>query len=247
MIMLSQVYIKSYCNNHILCVLNAIANNKKGVVVLVPGFSQSKSDMDYFMTRLANKLVDMGYDTVQVDLFAHGDSYGVLEKFTWEIFVQNLIDIYRYIDRNYKIRHKYLVTRGVFGNISMNTKLKELYDIICVNPIINIEKCIGMLNVKNGEFAVNKLLSEDAKYEYLFNIMGSEITNVKGQSINYQLITSLLQYNEILLDNIILTYDSSLDTTLKEQAETCFVREFFWQESLIEKIIEKMEEMHKLI
>lgn len=243
--MLSQLYIKSYNDNNILCVLNNRNGVKaEGVVVLIPGFAQSKSDIDNFMTRLSNKIVGMYFDTVQVDLFAHGDSYGSLEEFSWNVFQKNIEDICICLDKRYQNVKKYLVIRGIYGNIVMNTKIQSMFSVICINPVLNIDDNMDMFDMRTGEFEVNKMLLENKEYEYLFCAMGCELTNIKGQSINYEILKELSLYRDILWSNTITTYDNLEVLTFREQAECGFVREFSWQEDVMKKTIKKLEEIH---
>ena len=242
--MLSQMYLESSKKKNILYVINSMNEKQaKGIVLLIPGFSQSKSDVDYFMTKLANRLFLNGYITVQVDLYAHGDSYGSLEEFTWNDFVKNAEDINRYLTKKYKNLYQYMVTRGVYGNIAMNTELKNMFGLICLNPVNDVKQIKNIFAIEDGEVEINKLLAEKEEYSQLFEVMGSEITNLRGQAISWSLLSTLSDYSMISLEDTVWSYDSAL-TSLKEQAKCNFIRDPVWQESLIDKLVERLEEMH---
>lgn len=244
--MLCQMYLESSKRSNILYVINSMDERlSKGVVVLVPGFSQSKSDVDYFMSKLANRLFANGYITVQVDLYAHGDSYGSLEDFIWEDFIKNIEDIQQLLKLKYKNIHQYMVTRGIYGNIAMSTEIREIYDLVCLNPVNELSQLSHIFNMEAGVVELNTLLAEQEEYTYLFETMGSEISNLRGQMFNKSLIASLAQYQEISLNNTVWSYDSKI-SSLKEQARFAFVRDPEWQELMIDELFERLEEIHSL-
>src|SRR5690554_7464647 len=116
--MINQVFLKSY-NSHIMCILKSkySISEVKGVAVLLPGFSQNASDIDYFLTNLSNELNSQGYATIQVDLYGHGDSYGHLSDLDVQIVEYNILSVYEYAKKLYNDKPIIGISRGIYGNM----------------------------------------------------------------------------------------------------------------------------------
>lgn len=65
-------------------------------VVLIPGFSQSMCDTDYFMARLARRLAGEGIYVLQADPRGHGDSPGCLEEVTLSMLRADIQSVVNY-------------------------------------------------------------------------------------------------------------------------------------------------------
>lgn len=241
--MLFQKYLESSKNEKILLVINGIPiEQAKGVAVLFPGFSQSKSDLDYFMTKLSKQLNFAGYIAALVDVYGHGDSYGDLENFEWNDFVRNAEDIHSFLSTEYSNLPKIMITRGIFGNIAMNKGLGDKYFLLCINPVANLEDTKGRFDHLSGKADFNELLKENEEWSFLFEAMGCEVSNICAQKIDANALKSLADYSKIAQEDTFWSDGIVLDN-FEKQAKSCFAREPLWQDDLIEQITAKVEKM----
>lgn len=235
--MLTQIYFNSV-NSYILGVLN-MKNGKmcKGIAILISGFAQSKSDIDYFMTRLSARLVEANYGTLQIDLYGHGDSWGEFEEVTGERIIYNVSDAIKYIEKMFGEIPKFVIARGVYGNIIANSSLSSLYEVVCINPTFNLNKFEREKYDK--EIILFNELFEHKKYEDLIVAMGGEIPNTRALKISKIFVDDIFKSSiNRCTDNVIVTFDEN--ASIEEQAVCGFIRESEWQNNLIDKVVDKV-------
>ena len=252
--MISQIYIKSV-GTYILCMERVGCKMKEpeGVVVLLPGFSQSCCDIDYFMTNLANELIQMDYVTIQVDLCGHGDSYGELSELSINVIEENIICVYEYVKRTWMNKPIFAVARGFYGNLLYTKSLSEKFEkIICINPVkckLNLTEYIKYK--QNEVLEISEMLLENSLVESFFISSGADITNVRGQKIAgcflmdiVNTINSLKQpqnaviissYNDQNKINLILHSEDKI-FPVEYIAEHSFIRDPEWQSELINMV-----------
>lgn len=248
--MLNQIYLNSG-DTYIMCFVKQKSSIEvsKGCVVLLPGFGESANDVDYFMTRLSNKLSQENYITIQVDLYGHGDSYGDVSDLNLDIIEGNIKSVYDYARNICENKDVICIARGLYGNILNQKKFSNLFSrIICINPIIT--------NTTFKEIMSNDLLEisdliKDNNIKDLFLALGSELTNLKGQKISSKFLCEIFtlvrffdydgktiilsSYNQNCLINNVKNYrDICLE--IKSISEYCFVRDVNWQAKLINEI-----------
>lgn len=235
---LNQFYIKSD-GNHILCIskLDDMILEKKGVIVLVPGFSQSKSDIDYFMSRLGNNLVRMGYIVVQIDLYGHGDSYGDLSTISWNKIICNLKDIYFYLQEHFNRLPIKLCTRSIYGNVVLTSDLRDLYErVICLNPVLGLSEiqCFDNLPEKATDLT---WLTDDIEIAHILETMGCELSNIRAQLVNTDFLDGLKNLEVDFAINegkYVFTYEiNNGKVSFEEQSRLNFIRDVVWQEDVI--------------
>ena len=251
--MVNQCYIKSG-SSYIFAVTNKESNEINGAVLLLPGFSQSKSDIDYFMSHLSDKLVKSNYLTMQLDFYGHGDSYGKLEDLSWNIIIKNIESAVNNL-RDRMEGPIYIVCRGIYCNALFHTKiLNQCRMAVCVNPLKLIQSNLNFAHSWNGEIFEIVDLIQDEFVSDLFIAMGGELNNLMGQktnkgfimdslrnsfamqqfaSKNITFINSLDNINDFLVAD---KYENVLADTMKGHAKKSFFRLPEWQYKLIDII-----------
>ena len=258
--MRNQLYIKS-AGTHIMCVMKSMCCLKdiKGAVILVPGFSQSSCDVDYFMTNLSNALNEKRYLTLQVDLYGHGDSYGDLSSINLQILRDNILSVIKYINNSRANMPIWGITRGIYGNLFCEDIIAyKLSGVICVNPVRINEKLQSYISHANGNIVeIRDFILENTFFEHLFMLMGAELTNIRGQKININFLDEIANKIEKLHHpkNVILlssynenkkisemNYSDIKDKKIDYLSERCFLRDPEWQLELINKIVKVVRE-----
>ena len=257
--MINQIYVNS-TDSYIICTIRASfhISEIKGAVLLIPGFSQSMCDIDYFMTKLANMLNDQGYATMQIDICGHGDSYGDLAVLNCETVKKNIASAYEYLKEWCNRKPIIGVARGLYANILCVNNLSSMFNyIIGINPVI-AKLCIDDSKCKKNKICnFSDLIANDEMYDYLFTLLGAEKTNIIGQRINTSFIYEALYYiNNALFPNnavILSSYNDdmqmekltspNLKQNVKYMSERCFVRDHEWQENLANIIVNSIKEM----
>lgn len=258
--MYNQIYIKS-ADTYIMCIVKVKCPVKeiRGAAILVPGFSESACDIDYFMTRLSNELNEQNYLTVQVDLFGHGDSYGDLSNLSIEIIRDNILSVYEYIIHSWKLLTVWGIARGFYGNIFCEKSFTTRFSgIICINPLkVNDNVSIGLKYRKNGVVEIRDIIYDNIVFQYLFVLMGAELTNVNGQKISVQFLDEIVHKIRELYDseNVIflssynadkeickVSYCDIEENRIEYLSERCFLRDPEWQMKLIDKLIDVIKE-----
>lgn len=259
--MISQLYLKSGYT-HIMCILRSIyeMHLTKGVVILIPGFSQSSSDIDYFMTNLSNVLNRQGYVTVQVDIYGHGDSYGDLSELTVRIMQDNVISVYEYVKSVFNDKPIYAISRGFYGNLLCDENLSIGFSkMICINPVIAKLDIKDYIKCKKDELIeISERISLNSSLENLFAALGAENTNLRGQCIKGSLlweIADIINYKWGQPANVIIlsSYNDQnrinramncgeTELTVDYISNHCFVRDADWQFELINFAVAIIEE-----
>ena len=109
--------------------------NVQNAVLLIPGFGESKCDLDYFLNNLANFFVENYFVTMQLDLFAHGDSYGSFEDLNSGIIIKNIISAIKHLKKTSNLKI-YVVCRGFYTELlSEKSILDDIYGLVGINPI----------------------------------------------------------------------------------------------------------------
>lgn len=172
----------------------------KEIAVLIAGFGHPACDKDYFMSNLAQDLVDCGVLAIQLDLCGHGDSDGELVHLSDdEIFqdIQLLIDL---IKEDYFLMQKpiTIISRGVMGIClsKMMTKLSVTRCLAIAPPLFTEELCNFIINsfqlmkcASYNEYlcAENGLSEQETKN--LFELLGAHHSNLRGQLIPFSFLS----------------------------------------------------------
>lgn len=256
--MINQFFLAS-AGSHILCTVKSACHidEVKGFVLLLPGFSQSSSDIDYFLTNLSNELNLLEYGTVQIDLFGHGDSYGKLPKLNLKIIEDNILSVYSYISEELCINKPIIgVARGIYANILSNERISNKFDkTICINPVVVHLGSLDLDCWKNElEIEISNIINTDKSLKDLFVLMGAELTNLSGQKISSIFLDEILEYikNQHFIANnsVVITSYNDTDKLYKVDqikdinkhydieylSAHCFIRDPEWQITLIDVI-----------
>lgn len=240
----------------------------ENAVLLIPGFGESKCDLDYFFDNLANFFVENNFVTMQLDLFAHGDSYGNFEELTSEIIIKNIMVAIKHLKRNSNFKI-YVVCRGFYIELlSERNILNEISGLVAVNP--------AKLNVGELERVENAISSNESVIEFAdFNnyeiiskiliMLGAEPDNLFAQKINTNFLKDIVErlkkkrWNEISYENVVWltsninTLDVNVDhqyteinyKTLDYYEGYAFPRDIFWQHKFMLNILSNIIRMSK--
>ncbi len=182
-------------------------------VILIPGFSHSSCDIDYFMSKLARTLSGKGLYVMQIDPRGHGDSIGDLKDFSLDTYRDDIRVVLEHIKKNCK--QVFCVSRGLGATI-FSEFVEEVYidAIVGINPYCieryKIEELFKNIEYDFYEIAflctknLNKNLQDvDLKKHNLFGLLGADMSNLYGQQISGQFIQQLIEYNSIeILQNV---------------------------------------------
>ena len=266
--MISQSFIQCE-NSSIFCVVkfpeNKITDN---AVLLIPGFGESKCDLDYFLNNLANFFVENNFITMQLDLFAHGDSYGSFEELSSEIIIKNIISAIKYLKKisNIKI---YVVCRGFYieflceesilneisGLIGINPAKLRTEELNCIENVISLNKPV----IEFGDFESQAIISK------ILIMLGAEPDNLFAQKISNIFLNDIIErlkkqrWNDISYDKAIwLTsnidnFDVNVEhkytevkyKTLDYYEGYAFPRDICWQHKFMLNILSNTIRMSK--
>lgn len=199
---MSQIWIKSKERW-----LSAISNGKGGrkdtCVLAFSGFSQAKCDSYYFMTYLLKMLASNNYYGVSVDLTGHGDSYGDIKDVNILVMEQDIIETINFMRAN-SINNVYAVGRGLSGNIIAKLVHNNVLDAgIAINPVLLCKEYVNLMNNGNYEIedtsdfyvCTSRLLHT---YKSLFKLLGTESSNIEGETLSRKLFLDLFSNDEII-------------------------------------------------
>ena len=231
----------------------------KAGVIIVPGFSQPKCDVDYIMSRLARRFEENGIFVLQMDPRGHGDSPDNLEDVTINTIREDIKYGIWYLknslNKNVPI---YGVSRGLNAAIlAENHQLNGVAAIspYCLNPK-NIETIWG--NIDEKVIEISDVISKNTvMIKAFFDSTGSRETNYLGQKISVELLNELKEYSSI--ENLCywnnkglwLFYDENSDKEIKRYifkdkdlyidldiyADKSLPRKALWQHNAIESIV----------
>lgn len=170
------------------------------VTILMPGFSQSVSDRNYFYNELSDELLKNGSATVLFEPFGHGDSFGELFELELDTVKNNIISILEYIKKNFHNKRICFICRGVYSNLFFIEELKnDVKLIIGINPVyMSKDEASLLLNNYNNYIDVNSCVKNDNSLLNLLIKMGAEKNNICGQIVKKQLLYDLLVLPEII-------------------------------------------------
>lgn len=242
--------------------------NVQNAVLLIPGFGESKCDLDYFLNNLANFFVENYFVTMQLDLFAHGDSNGSFEELNCEIIIKNIMSAIKYLKKNSDLKI-YVVCRGFYTELlSEKSILDDIYGLVGINPIkLNTDELARIEDVLSskehiieiGDFENQQTISK------ILVMLGAEPDNLFAQKININFLNDIIErlkkkkWNEISYNNAVwLT--SNLDTqdvnieykyseiqykTLDFYEGYAFPRDICWQHKFTLNILSNIIRMSK--
>jgi hypothetical protein len=220
--------------------------------VLLPGFSQNMSDLDYFMSRLAKKLVALNHFVLNIDLPGHGNSDLGSEELTWSILTDGLISALNYAQNEVE-DSVILITRGLFNVLCYESEIPKY-----AHKMLTINHC----HIKNLSYEILKNLSERkediveivdyTKKDVIWNLfvetLGGELTNMNGQrysigflkeiankmSVNFHRNNPKIRNAFYWNDKFLIQSPEQLSCMLAhEYAENSFIRNAYWQDELI--------------
>jgi esterase/lipase len=231
----------------------------KAGVVTVPGFSQPKCDVDYFMSRIARRLVDEELFVLQLDPRGHGDSPGNLEDVTLDSLRADIKSGIEFIRNNVSEEIDiYGISRGL--NATLLTEEMGLKGIAGVSPYC-LEKTIieGIWgSFEKGVYEISEIAStNEREIKAFFDSVGARETNVYGQKISTTILKQLMIYdagrtlNKYGNNGFWLFYNEEEDDNMKRwmpHSNTCYFkleqyannplpRVAIWQHNAIEHIV----------
>ncbi|MDD2413266.1 MAG: hypothetical protein PHR79_10190 [Bacteroidales bacterium] len=266
--MVSQNFIQSE-NSSIFSVIKypekQIAEN---AVLLIPGFGESKCDLDYFLSNLANFFIENNFATMQLDLFAHGDSYGSFEDLNSGIIIKNIISAIKHLKKTSNLKI-YVVCRGFYTELLTEKNiLDEIHGLVGISPI--------KLNVDELERIENALLSKERIIEFcdfenrqtiskILAMLGAEPDNMFAQKININFLNDIIERlkkkkwsetsynNAVWLTSNLDTQDLNIEYKYSEiQYKTldfyegyAFPRDIYWQHKFTLNILSNIIRMSK--
>jgi hypothetical protein len=177
-------------------------------ILLIPGFSQTKCDLSYFMSKLARKLANLGYYVLQLDPSGHGDSSGLLEEVSLDTLRSDIKFGIDYIRSQIK-GNVLCVSRGincVIASEYMNLGMFE--GVAGISPYCVGESDFSVIWNESFENETYELAEICKPYESnnthmsfqrlaFFNLLGADISNLHGQKISGHLLKELNHYNPI--------------------------------------------------
>jgi hypothetical protein len=163
-------------------------------------------DVDYFMSKTARRLCELGMDVVQVDPIGHGDSYGLLSDVSLKTYRESIKSAIQYIQRELN-NDIVCVGRGLSAalqyELACETNVKK---VVGINPY-NIHGHL-IKQIWEPSFDGISEISEiyegkdykaygdfDEKKRCFFNALGGSILNLHGQCINGSLINELSDFH----------------------------------------------------
>ena len=196
-----QFYIS--CKTYRLMGYSAIPDIYKTAVILIPGFTHSMTDIDYFMTSVKNELVKHEYAVVQFDPFGYGDSDGELHELTLDIFKYNINSVYNWVKDNLSNDVK-VFTRGINEIVLSESNINNLFSkCVCLNPIhitrmeyIKIHDALknttDIIDIAKWFSAMGTNIHEFM--ESCFYSFGAKLKNVNGQRISRTYLEKLVEF-----------------------------------------------------
>lgn len=243
--------------------------NVENAVLLIPGFGESKCDLDYFLNNLSNFFIENNFMTMQLDLFAHGDSYGDFEELSCDIIIDNIVNAIKYLKKKSENLKIYLICRGIYIElISEKNILNEICGLVGISPVkvktselICFERAIlsNKKTIEIGEFKDREIILK------ILIMLGAEPDNLFAQKINTKFLNDIIErlknktwdkitYNNIVwLTSNIETLDVNIEyeyskiqyKTLDYYAGYAFPRDICWQYKYILNILSNVIRMSK--
>jgi pimeloyl-ACP methyl ester carboxylesterase len=179
-----------------------------GVVILLPGFSHSMCDMDYFMSRLARQLCSRGFFVVQADLRGHGDGAGDFSDINFETLEEDIKTLVEHYKSGISDQ-VFCVGRGLMATLlaafAKDANITGIAGIgpYCMEPSTAqavsarmekdrfdaFEAFPGRDYVKFSDFSEDSLC--------MLNALGAVPYNIQGMEMSAQLLKDLASFNAL--------------------------------------------------
>jgi pimeloyl-ACP methyl ester carboxylesterase len=194
--------------NRLLGVLHhPVIQGRNQCVLLLPGFSLSMCDVDYFMSRLARYLCRQGFHVLQMDPRGHGDSGGCLEEVTLDSLRNDISEGIDFLSSSLS-KSVYIVSRGFHATLSSEfVKNGKALGVVGIGPYclsntiaqslwsgLDTKECYtGMDLIPGSEYRT--LADFDQDKLAFFNALGARLRNILGQEISAQLLHEIIKYD----------------------------------------------------
>lgn len=193
------------------------------LVLFLPGLGQSSTEKNYLFTRLRHLLATKGCTCVQFDYYGHGDSDGDLSDVTLSSMVSDTVHVMSAMLSLHTPPTVILIGNGLGSaiaikaahNLNKEIPPEQVQHILINPPLQPIYKVFHKVDLqkfkrsaRGGSIPCTKLIPGNNYYTYrdfpsdrldYFLQLGSQITNLHGQSVSMQLLQELEQLNSLQL------------------------------------------------
>ena len=177
-------------------------------MLAISGFSLSMCDVDYFMSRLARRLCQLGFPVLQLDPRGHGDSGGNLEDVTLSQLRGDLTEGLRFLRNRYG-ENVYIAGRGLSASISADLVYQGVAEgAVGVCPYclqgsvvrdlwgeLDRKSYTGIELVPGKEYRT--LDDFDKRKVAFFGALGARLRNLLGQKISSQFLRELMEFDPL--------------------------------------------------
>ncbi|GGH62549.1 hypothetical protein GCM10008014_39100 [Paenibacillus silvae] len=172
--------------------------------ILFAGFTNSSSDIDYFMSRLARLLGRSGLTVYLIDPRGHGDSSGNIDDVTLESIREDIYNSFQYVTKRNN-GYVFCIGHGLAGVLAADVLGgRSNLGFICIYPYlihpsqfkIDLFCDEGKIDASRLEsnFKAN-LLDDEVEDLSLMGAMGADRGNMLGRELSIKLIEQLTTYN----------------------------------------------------
>lgn len=255
-----QTYIPVKDYSLVACI--SLPEQIKEMIILFPGFSHSKSDMDFYLSDLRNNLLEKSIGVVQVDLYGCGDSVGDFSECSLNMIYTNVIGIIQWISQEFDYPVSVL-GRGIIANVLADERIASMVkNVILINSIALNEhsqkRIKELLSSYKGDECIDMssyiVFLEDSSKDLLLVYMyalGAEERNIKGLRIalsTLQEFCGLVSKSVIAAENV-YSFQTDIHDNLQiekgdeKQKDISFYRDAFvrspvWISNLISHVVE---------
>ena len=258
---LYQTYIPCCKYNLFSCIYSGDTYHR--VALLLPGYSHSKSDMDYLLSNIRNILLQKNYLVVQLDFYGHGDSCGKFEDCVIPILFENIHSSIEWIKQEFHCDYIDIFGRGIIGNILARLDIGDIRRFI-LNPVCLFDDDIQRIQHLLTKYSLegvreyyddHKLMSTDDKkiMDTFMYSLGIELRNILGMKIDYTTVKAMLEMTsdssipsmtECIVSTAVNEIAYYRETICKQPLivyVNCFLRDPEWNDMIADAIAKRMQ------
>lgn len=177
------------------CVLeyNKVENKGNDLIILVHGFTGTKTETHRLYTKLSNKLCNNGYTVLRFDFVGSGDSDGSFKDMTISGEIEDGLNILKYCRERFRVNNLYITGFSLGGCIASILASEIQSDALVLwspvsNPFWNFHHIFGHEKFNKG------LNGEDV--DYYGNVVG---TNFFKELIDISPLEHMKNYSKPVL------------------------------------------------
>jgi len=171
-----------------------MTGNKHRAIVHVPAFADEMNKSRHMVALQARSMAEQGYAVFVMDLFGTGDSYGEFGDATWDVWLDNILEVLNWLrQQGFQTFTLWGLRLGALLAMHFASCRGELIDrLLLWQPVLNGDTFLSQfLRLRVASAIMNRPVPMEKKIDLKRQLLAGQSIEVAGYLLNSDLATSL--------------------------------------------------------